>query len=386
MAMPPLQTFFAPPERAPEENVIRDGQAIRNIPLLTELLDEVPSFLVILNPQRQIVYANRAMLKALGLKDGQGLVGQRPGEALSCVHSHKCSGGCGTSEFCQACGATQAFLESQEGDGSVKECRIMAQRGDVYESFDLEVAAKPFSFTGREFTLFVLTDISHVKRRRFLERIFFHDILNTAGGIRGFSQLIKDGEYADLTYLSEAIYEASNSLIGEIEGHRHILAAENSDLEIYPEKLDTYIFLEKIILVYSRMEEAKAKKICLDPQTSRADFVSDPVLLGRVIGNLVKNALEASLDDQEVTIGCLVTDQTIEFWVHNSTVMPRQVQLQVFNRSFSTKGSSRGLGTYSVKLLSERYLAGQVFFTSTPEEGTTFQVIYPRYLDKSVRR
>ncbi|MBF0527651.1 MAG: HAMP domain-containing histidine kinase [Deltaproteobacteria bacterium] len=222
--------------------------------------------------------------------------------------------------------------------------------------------------------------------RRFLERIFFHDILNTAGGIRGFSQLIKDGEYADLTYVAEAIFEASNCLIGEIEGHRHILAAENSDLEIYPEKLDTYSFLEKIILVYSRMEEAKAKKICLDNQSVRADFVSDPVLLGRVIGNLVKNALEASLDDQEVTIGCQVTDQTIEFWVHNATVMPRQVQLQVFNRSFSTKGSSRGLGTYSVKLLSERYLAGQVFFTSTSEEGTTFQVIYPRYLDKSVRR
>lgn len=65
------------------------------------------------------------------------------------------------------------------------------------------------------------------------------------------------------------------------------------------------------------------------------------------------------------------------FWVHNPTVMPRKVQLQVFQRSFSTKGKGRGLGTYSVKFLSERYLQGQVFFASTPETGTTFTVHYP---------
>jgi len=42
--------------------------------------------------------------------------------------------------------------------------------------------------------------------------------------------------------------------------------------------------------------------------------------------------------------------------------------MQVFNRSFSIKGGDRGLGTYSIKLLSERYLNGEVGFTS--EEGT----------------
>ena len=43
--------------------------------------------------------------------------------------------------------------------------------------------------------------------------------------------------------------------------------------------------------------------------------------------------------------------------------MPRQVQLQIFKRSFSTKGAARGLGTYSMRLLSERYLKGVVSFT-----------------------
>ena len=60
---------------------------------------------------------------------------------------------------------------------------------------------------------------------------------------------------------------------------------------------------------------------------------------------------------------------------------PREVQLQVFQRSFSTKGENRGLGTYSIRLLTERYLKGQVSFTSSPETGTIFTAAYPLTLD-----
>ena len=67
----------------------------------------------------------------------------------------------------------------------------------------------------------------------------------------------------------------------------------------------------------------------------------------------------------------------VEFWVHNQGHMPRKVQLQVFQRSFSTKGAGRGIGTYSVKLLTERYLGGRVTFTSEPQAGTTFRIRLP---------
>jgi len=57
-------------------------------------------------------------------------------------------------------------------------------------------------------------------------------------------------------------------------------------------------------------------------------------------------------------------------------VMPRAVQLQVFRRSFSTKGAGRGLGTWSMKLLSG-YLQGEVGFVSTEDAGTTFWLQLP---------
>ena len=63
--------------------------------------------------------------------------------------------------------------------------------------------------------------------------------------------------------------------------------------------------------------------------------------------------------------------------MNNPDVMPQVTQLQVFNRSFSTKGAGRGIGTYSIRLLGERYLGGRVSFDSTEAEGTTFRIHLP---------
>ena len=67
----------------------------------------------------------------------------------------------------------------------------------------------------------------------------------------------------------------------------------------------------------------------------------------------------------------------IQFWCNNHGVIPRETQLQIFHRSFSTKGEGRGIGLYSVKLMTERYLKGSVKFTSDDSSGTTFTVTYP---------
>ena len=64
--------------------------------------------------------------------------------------------------------------------------------------------------------------------------------------------------------------------------------------------------------------------------------------------------------------------------MHNGGVIPPEVQARIFQRSFSTKAArGRGLGTYSMKLLGERYLGGEVSFVSTPETGTVFSIRLP---------
>jgi signal transduction histidine kinase len=115
----------------------------------------------------------------------------------------------------------------------------------------------------------------------------------------------------------------------------------------------------------------------LDSAAADVIFVSDVKLLGRVLCNMIKNALEASDKDEEVMIGCRVHDDKIRFSVHNSKPIAPDVQLSIFQRSFSTRGVGRGWGTYSMKLLSENILNGKVYFESNPEDGTTFYAEYP---------
>jgi sensor histidine kinase regulating citrate/malate metabolism len=63
--------------------------------------------------------------------------------------------------------------------------------------------------------------------------------------------------------------------------------------------------------------------------------------------------------------------------VTNPGEMPESVQLQVFKRSFSTKGTDgRGIGTYSMKLFGEKYLQGEVGF-SCRNGNTSFYIIIP---------
>jgi signal transduction histidine kinase len=66
------------------------------------------------------------------------------------------------------------------------------------------------------------------------------------------------------------------------------------------------------------------------------------------------------------------------FWCHNAQAIPRAIQLQLFQRSFSTKGPGRGIGTYSIRLLTERYLGGTVVLSSEPETGTRFELSFPK--------
>jgi signal transduction histidine kinase len=91
---------------------------------------------------------------------------------------------------------------------------------------------------------------------------------------------------------------------------------------------------------------------------------------------MVKNALEASPAGDVVTLGVDKSESELHFWVHNAAVIPLAYQQRIFQRDFSTKGSGRGLGTYSMQLLG-RFLSGDVSFESASGSGTRFTLRLP---------
>ena len=375
-----MPTKFAPAERDAEEKIQRQSAAVSAIPFLPEFLDAVPNLLVVLNDKRQIVFTNRAMRMFVGDSGESAIFGLRPGEALNCIHAFETEGGCGTTEFCRNCGAVKAILNSQKGKQDIQECRI--SRDPVGNSLDLQVTATPFTADSERLTIFAAEDISNEKRRTALERTFFHDILNTAGGLRGLVDLLELAGADEVEELKNMIGQQSERLVEEINAQRELLAAEEDRLALKIAPIESMELLQSVLDLYRNHEVAEGKRIRINSNTENVTIHSDRALLSRVLGNMVKNALEAVNQQETVKIGCLNMGGGVLFWVHNPTFMPRDVQLQVFQRSFSTKGAGRGIGTYSIKLLGERYLKGRVDFTTSEEKGTTFEIRLPLNLDK----
>jgi signal transduction histidine kinase len=242
---------------------------------------------------------------------------------------------------------------------------------------DLRVSAAPFYCNGEEFTVFALHDITDEKRRQVLERVFFHDLLNSAGSLKGIVDIIGELDEEEGKAAIETVRRLSGQIVEEIQSQRDLVAAEAGDLKVKILDVNVAELLDRICSIYRRYSIAYEKRIVLAGVEEQPVIWTDEVLLGRVLGNLIKNALEASDRGQTVTVSFENKRQPL-FSVHNPLVMPEAVRFQLFRRSFSTRnGRGRGLGSYSVKLLTERYLKGRVWFVSTELEGTTFFVTLP---------
>lgn len=363
-------TEFAPPGRD-EISVIQDKYLqLMNLPQIKKLTDSIPDILMILNDKRQVVYANQRLSEIIQKETIDSILGLRPGEILNCQHSSKNIGGCGTTIFCSKCGAVNSIIKSLEGFSTVDECRIIDHNNNAY---DLRVWATPYELEGKRYSIFAVQDISAEKRREALEKIFFHDIINTAGGLMGITQIIKESP-EEFPEFKDILYEISTALMDEIKAQRILLQAEKGTLELSISLVNTLDLLNTVKNIYSNHLVAQGRSIVIEDNSANISFLTDNTLLKRVLGNLTKNALEAINEGDSVTIGVKQDENKIIFSVHNKTVIPPDVQLQLFQRSFSTKGLGRGLGTYSVKLLTENYLKGKVYFNSNEQEGTIFYV------------
>ncbi len=355
------------------------SRAVSEAPYIIEILNALPYGAGILDSRLRLVAANDALIRLVGKSGRNGPAGFSPGELLGCVHAPGQPGGCGTSSFCKVCGLLTAVRDGGRGPESVtREWRVTARDGDRHVPYDLQVTASPFRFRGSVYALVSILDVSGEKRRQALERIFFHDILNTAGGVKSLLEMLKHADTKEeAEVLRRELERAVGTLLDEITTQRELSAAERGELAVNPVPLSSVRLLRDAAGLFFHHPAAEGKTI--DILSDSEDFIIevDQVLARRILGNMVKNALEASRPGARISLSCGRAGDRGFFKVHNPGYIAEDVALQIFQRSFSTKGGGRGLGTYGMKLLGETYLHGKVDFTSRPEEGTVFRLELP---------
>ena len=74
------------------------------------------------------------------------------------------------------------------------------------------------SVNGEKYILFTVTDIADEKRRRALERTFFHDVLNTASAVYGISEILPEIEEKDeMLRMGKLLNVSATQLISEMK-------------------------------------------------------------------------------------------------------------------------------------------------------------------------
>jgi signal transduction histidine kinase len=173
------------------------------------------------------------------------------------------------------------------------------------------------------------------------------------------------------------VYETSGVLLSEIRGQKVLLAAESGSFEVVRKPVDVADCLKDAVILVSHLQVAQDKDIRLARTSVTETMETDPVLLGQVLTHLLKNALESTLAGGEVRISAERVGEKIQFTVWNEGLISPEARSQMFQRSFSTKGAGRGIGTYSLRLFVEGYLGGKVSYSSSACDGTAFVVTLP---------
>ncbi|MGQ9644338.1 MAG: histidine kinase, partial [Ignavibacterium sp.] len=234
MQLSQLKTYFDTPERTPFSIIEAERKTILNTSCIQSILEGFPHLALILDRNRQIVAYNSKAFKYFIGSNGDGVYGKRLGEALNCIHSREMEAGCGTSMFCRECGAAQAIKRTNETSKySFQECRITVNKNNLEEALDFRVHTTKIHIEGEDYIIFSVEDIQNEKRRLVLERIFFHDVLNTAAAIRGIAEILSQlKDEKEFEEFSAMLLKSSDQLIDEIHAQRDLLYAENGILKI----------------------------------------------------------------------------------------------------------------------------------------------------------
>ena len=210
--------------------------------------------------------------------------------------------------------------------------------------------------------------------------VFLHDILNSAGGLRGFLELMEDSDNpAKIKKYASNAFLLCDSLIHEIEYYRSFLKTGCRDdhlITIEEVKAHEILELTALKLKMHSVSKERTIEVASGPDIS---VMTDKTLLSYILINLVKNAVEATEEGGTVLIGAAKQGDIVRFSVHNEGVISDNIQERLFDMHFSTKGANRGIGLFSARLLGEK-ISAHVHFESTKEGGTNFYIDLPPVL------
>ncbi len=229
--------------------------------------------------------------------------------------------------------------------------------------------------------------IQAARFRENVERITRHDVKTPLNSIIGFSQLLMADDNLDEQQQEclATIEESAHRVLNIINLSVDLFRMEQKIYPLQPVLVNLMNVIGKIKLELGGLMRGKRLNLQILVQGNSAEeqkifyAKGEELLCYSMLANLIKNALEASPEGENVTISLDKDSKTGESLVviRNKGAVPEEIRDRFFDIYVTAgKKNGTGLGTYSAKLIAET-LRGSIRMVTSEADGTTLTVRVP---------
>ncbi len=230
-----------------------------------------------------------------------------------------------------------------------------------------------------------------VRMQRFKEsmtQMVVHDMKNPLSGIMGNVQLIqiqKDNlDSVRLAELLQRTQESASQLMRMILNLLHIGRLEENKMPLRPVRLPLRDIVQENVQELTSVSLRERITVENRVDADLPEPRGDRELVGRVIGNLLSNALKHTPEDGRVVLNATqAADEIVLTVMDTGEGIPEDLQPHVFEKfmagsldSARSPGHDSGLGLTFCRLAVEAH-GGRIWIQSRPGEGTTVFVALP---------
>jgi PAS domain S-box-containing protein len=276
----------------------------------------------------------------------------------------------------------------EQGEVLDEETRVTARDGtELWLSVSLRRLGE--SEERQEYATGFALDIRERKRleklRFNVERVIRHDMKNPLLGVLSGAKLL--AQHADeperREELVELIRDQGQKAMDMLYRSLDLIRMEQGVYELDVQEFDLGKVLKRV--------DGKFCSMCEDKGVARSYFLNgeeygfaesipcqgEEELVENLLDNLMRNAVEASPEQSEVTVRVRREDHSLRLDMHNPTAIPEEIRDLVFKR-YATSGKKGGLGigAYMAKLIVDTH-GGDISFDTSEQEGTTIHVRLP---------
>lgn len=220
------------------------------------------------------------------------------------------------------------------------------------------------------------------KLKEDVTRIVRHDLKSPLSGIIGIPRIIRQAENITprQAEMLQAVEDAGTVMLALVNQSLEMYKLETGTYEFRFEEFNLLDLLREVIRNTQIGREQPVPVILtlnghdVDDQRPPHLYAERPLIYS-MLGNLIKNAVEAN-EDKPVSVDIAMA-RDCRISISNAGMVPLSIQPKFFEK-YATEGKrgGTGLGTYSARMVAEKH-GGSIAMCSAPDTGTTVTVRIP---------